>query len=153
VGLARTHVGCEPFLVLDPQRFLVDDRAVLAGMLAAHHRSGLSAVALAGRPDLAHADPDDFARAGRYLFTSDVFAALDAVREGHPETEVGELLGYLAHHRALVVAPARREPFDLGDPMDRLAVELELLLADPQRGVAVAALVARLANRTAWDAA
>jgi UTP--glucose-1-phosphate uridylyltransferase len=153
VGLARTHVGDQPFLVLDPQRFLVDDRAVLAAMLAAHHRSGSSVVALAGRPDLAHADPGDFARAGRYLFTADVFAALDAVRDGHPEAEAAELLAHLAHHKALVVAAARRAPFDLGDPLDRLAVELELLLADPQRGVAVGALLSRLANRTAWDAA
>ncbi len=153
VALARTHVGPAPFLLLDPRWFLADDRAVLASLLSAHLRTGTSVVALHGRPDVAHADPDELARAGRYLFTTDVFAALDAVRDGHPEAGTAQLLAHLAHQRALVAAPVRRAPHDLGDPVDRLAVELELLLADPQRGAAVSALVNRLASRAAWDAA
>jgi UTP-glucose-1-phosphate uridylyltransferase len=151
VALARTHVGTAPFLVLDPRWFLADDRAVLAGMLATHLRTGTSVVALHGRPDVAHADPDELARAGRYLFTADVFAALDV--HDHREAGAGRLLALLAHQRALVAAPVRRAPHDLGDPVDRLAVELELLLADPQRGAAVSALVHQLASRATWDAA
>jgi UTP-glucose-1-phosphate uridylyltransferase len=153
VALARTHVGDRPFLVLDPRRYLVDDGAVLAAMVAAHERTGACVVALPGRTDVARAHADELTASGRYLFTADAFAAIDAVRAGHPEAGAGQLLEHLARQRLLVGVAARQAAYDLGDPMERLALELELLLGDPRRGAGVAALLAALAKQRAWDAA
>jgi UTP--glucose-1-phosphate uridylyltransferase len=46
VGMARCHVGDEPFAVLLPDDLMAEDATVLADMVAAHERSGASVLAL-----------------------------------------------------------------------------------------------------------
>ena len=46
VGMARHHVGDEPFAVLLPDDLMADDSTVLADMVAAHERTGASVLAL-----------------------------------------------------------------------------------------------------------
>ena len=103
VGMARHHVGDEPFVVLLPDDLMAEDATLLSDMMAAHERTGTSVVALkqfgpdeisaygvvapAGPPD-AHgtipvadmvekpkaADaPSDLAIMGRYLLTPAIF--------------------------------------------------------------------------------
>jgi UTP--glucose-1-phosphate uridylyltransferase len=46
VGMARHHVGDEPFAVLLPDDLMAEDATVLADMVAAHERTGASVLAL-----------------------------------------------------------------------------------------------------------
>jgi UTP--glucose-1-phosphate uridylyltransferase len=46
VGMARHHVGDEPFAVLLPDALMAEDSTVLADMVAAHERTGASVLAL-----------------------------------------------------------------------------------------------------------
>jgi len=46
VGMARHHVGDEPFAVLLPDDLMAEDSTVLADMVAAHERTGASVLAL-----------------------------------------------------------------------------------------------------------
>ena len=46
VGMARQHVGDEPFVVLLPDDLMAEDATLLADMVAAHERTGTSVVAL-----------------------------------------------------------------------------------------------------------
>jgi UTP--glucose-1-phosphate uridylyltransferase len=112
VGLARCHVGDEPFAVMLPDDVMAEDSTVLADMLAACERTGGSVVALkrfgpeeissygvvtpAGPGDSdglvpiatmvekpAAADaPSDLAIMGRYVLTPAVFDHIEALRPG-----------------------------------------------------------------------
>ncbi len=103
VGMARHHVGDEPFVVLLPDDLMAEDSTLLTDMVAAHERTGTSVVALKqfgpdeisaygvvapSGPADAHgvipvadmvekpkaADaPSDLAIMGRYLLTPDIF--------------------------------------------------------------------------------
>lgn len=46
VGMARQHVGDEPFVVLLPDDLMAEDSTLLQDMVAAHERTGTSVVAL-----------------------------------------------------------------------------------------------------------
>jgi UTP--glucose-1-phosphate uridylyltransferase len=46
VGMARQHVGDEPFVVLLPDDLMAEDSTLLSDMIAAHERTGTSVVAL-----------------------------------------------------------------------------------------------------------
>jgi UTP--glucose-1-phosphate uridylyltransferase len=112
VGLARHHVGDEPFGVLLPDDLMAPGSDVLARMLAATERTGApvialkrcdpleithyGAVAIEGPPDseglvriigmvekpAAHEAPSNLGIIGRYVLTSDVFADIDALTPG-----------------------------------------------------------------------
>ncbi|HEX9259186.1 MAG TPA: UTP--glucose-1-phosphate uridylyltransferase [Acidimicrobiales bacterium] len=112
VGLARHHVGDEPFAVLLPDDVMAADAALLPDMLAAHDRAGGCVVALKrfppeelsaygvvstdGGPDdrgvvavtgtvekpPANEAPSDLAIMGRYVLVPEVFAAIDRLEPG-----------------------------------------------------------------------
>lgn len=112
VGLARWHIGDEPFAVLLPDDLMAENSTLLADMIAAHDGTGGSVVALKrfppeeisaygvvvpdGGPDAdgvvrvldmvekpSPADaPSDLAIMGRYVLTPDVFDAIDRLVPG-----------------------------------------------------------------------
>src|SRR5437762_2831061 len=105
VSVAREHVGDEPFVVLLPDDIMTDNSALLASMVDVHERYGRSVLALLevapdeigsyGCVDARTRDgdlvevqgivekpapseaPSNLAVFGRYVFTSDIFDALD----------------------------------------------------------------------------
>lgn len=112
VGVARHHIGDEPFVVLLPDDLMHHSSPLLRDMIAAHQSSGRSVVALKRfgpaeislygvatlAPDAgagpvvrlsgmvekpAAADaPSDLAIMGRYLFTPEIFELIDEVKPG-----------------------------------------------------------------------
>jgi UTP--glucose-1-phosphate uridylyltransferase len=112
IGMARHHVGDEPFVVLLPDDLMHHTSPLLRDMIEAHRQGGRSVAALKrfGAPEislygvaelaegsgdgplvrLAHlvekpaaADaPSDLAVMGRYLFTPDIFGLIDEVKPG-----------------------------------------------------------------------
>jgi UTP-glucose-1-phosphate uridylyltransferase len=139
VAAVRHHLGTDPFIVARPICFRFDDANVLDRLVATHTRTGLSAVALPDGIDRRVALAGQLERAGRYVLTDEAFAALDAtmprVGEGR---RLGDALILLNRHGRLAIIPVEDQSIDLGDPVERLRVELVLMLADPVRGAAVA---------------
>jgi len=112
VGMARHHVGDEPFVVLLPDDVMVESNLILADLIAAHGRTGASVIALrevgdaeislygavapepvAGEDDLvritalvekppAAAAPSRLAIMGRYLLTPAVFDCIERLAPG-----------------------------------------------------------------------
>jgi UTP-glucose-1-phosphate uridylyltransferase len=79
-----------------------------------------------------------------------VFATLDATlpRVGHGR-RLGDALMLLNRHGRLAIVSVDEQSVDIGDPVERLRIELELMLADPRFHAAVAELV--MSNRRADD--
>ena len=112
IGMARSFVGNEPFVVLLPDDLMAEDSPVLEDMISAHARTGASVVAVkrfgpneismygvidpiedADEPGLlgihdmvekpAAADaPSDFAIMGRYLLTPAIFDCIHQLAPG-----------------------------------------------------------------------
>lgn len=112
VGIARNHVGDEPFVVLLPDDLMHRSSPLLRDMIAVHDQTGRSVVALKpfGPAEIslygvatladdsppgphvrlsgmvekpAAADaPSDLAIMGRYLFTPEIFELIDEVKPG-----------------------------------------------------------------------
>jgi UTP-glucose-1-phosphate uridylyltransferase len=142
VAVVRSHLGTDPFIVARPACFRFDDADVLDRLVAVHTRTGLSAVALPDTADRRAALGDQLERAGRYVLTDEAFAAIDAtlphVGEGR---RLGDALVLLNRHGRLAIVPVDEQSLDLGDPVERLRIEIELMLADPVHGAAVADVV------------
>lgn len=112
IGVARHHVGDEPFAVLLPDDLMDESATVLTDMVAAHERTGASVIALkefppseisaygvvvpAAPPDEhglvrlagmvekppASEAPSSLAIMGRYLLTPEIFDCIDRVEPG-----------------------------------------------------------------------
>ena len=112
VGVARHHIGTEPFVVLLPDDLMHHSSPLLRDMIAAHQSSGRSVVALkrfgpaeislygvatlapeAGTGPVVRLSgmvekpapaeaPSDLAIMGRYLFTPEIFELIDEVKPG-----------------------------------------------------------------------
>ena len=112
VGVARHHIGDEPFVVLLPDDLMHHSSPLLRDMIAAHRESGRSVVALkrfgpeeislygvatiapsSGSGPVVRLDgmvekpapedaPSDLAIMGRYLFTPEIFELIDEVKPG-----------------------------------------------------------------------
>jgi UTP-glucose-1-phosphate uridylyltransferase len=148
VAALRHHLGTDPFIVARPACFRFDDAQLLERLVAVHTRTGLSVVALPDGIDRRAALGDQLERAGRYVLTDEAFAALDAtmprVGEGR---RLGDALTLLNRHGRLAIVSVDEQSLDLGDPVERLRIELELMLADPVRGAAVAEVLLDVRHR------
>ena len=112
VGMARQHVGNEPFVVMLPDDLMASDSTLLANMLVAYERTGSSVVALKqfgspeigsygvvrpdGQPDAQglikildmvekpkpQDAPSDLAIMGRYLLTPAIFECIQRIKPG-----------------------------------------------------------------------
>jgi UTP--glucose-1-phosphate uridylyltransferase len=148
VAAVRHHLGAEPFIVARPACYRHDEAKLLDRLVAVHARTGLSVVGLPDGVDRRTALNDQLEQAGRYVLTDEAFAALDATmpRLGGGR-QLGDALMVLNRHGRLNIITVEEQSVDLGDPVERLRVELELMLADPVHGAAVAELFLDVQHR------
>lgn len=175
VSMAADHVGDEPFAVLLGDDIMVDPH-VLNGMLAIHADQGSAVVALMEVPrerisaygcaqvDDAGAEvvkvtglvekprpeeaPSNLAVMGRYLFTSEIFEALDRTPPGRGgEIQLTDAMSRVATESVLLGFPFSHGRFDIGDKLDYLKATVELALGRPEIGPALGRYLAELVSR------
>jgi UTP--glucose-1-phosphate uridylyltransferase len=160
VGVARAHVGEEPFAVLLGDDIMHERAGVLSGMLRAFGRYGGSVVALmrvgpeqissygsarvepvepglvqmlevVEKPSPEEA-PSDLALIGRYVFTPEIFDAIDRVKPGKGgELQLTDAIGLLMETQAVYGYPFDWGRYDAGNKLDYLRANLELALERP----------------------
>ena len=176
VGVAREHVGDEPFAVLLGDDIMHERSGVLKGMLAAFERHGGSVVALktvepaeissygaarvepvepgvvrmrevVEKPKPEEA-PSDLALMGRYVFTPEIFDAIDRVKPGKGgELQLTDAIGLLLDEQAVYGYVFSWGRYDAGNRLDYLRANIELALERPDLGPGLRRLLADLAAR------
>jgi UTP--glucose-1-phosphate uridylyltransferase len=173
VGVAREHVGDEPFAVMLGDDIMHERSGVLKGMLAAFERHGGSVVALKTvepaeisaygsarvepvepglvrmlevvekpRPDDA---PSDLALMGRYVFTPEIFEAIDRLEPGRGgELQLTDAIGLLMAEQAVYGYVFSWGRYDAGNRLDYLRANLELALERPDLGPGLRRLLSDL---------
>jgi UTP--glucose-1-phosphate uridylyltransferase len=176
VGVAREHVGDEPFAVLLGDDIMHERAGVLTGMLDAFERHGGSVVALKtvepaeissyGAARVEPVEPgvmrmlevvekpqpedatSDLALMGRYVFTPEIFDAIDRVKPGKGgELQLTDAIGLLMAEQAVYGYVFSWGRYDAGNKLDYLRANLEYALERPDLGAGVRRLVADLAAR------
>ncbi len=164
VSVARDHVGTAPFAVLLGDDIMVDDARLLRTMLQVHGAEGGCVLALMEVPPdqissygcaavepvrtrlarvqaivekPAPADaPSNLAVIGRYVFSTDVFDALDSIRPGvGGELQLTDAIARLlddGHPVHGVIFSEGR--YDIGRKLDFLRANVELALERPDLG-------------------
>ena len=157
VGLARKHVGDEPFAVLLGDDIMVDDAALLSSMLAVHERERASVLALlevtpaeiaslgcaavdriddtlgrvrsiVEKPKPEEA-PSNLAVIGRYVFTPEIFGALDRITPGvGGELQLTDAIGLLLADSAVFGRIFTHGRYDIGKKLGFLQANIELAL-------------------------
>ena len=157
VSVARHHVGNEPFAVLLADDIMVDDAALLRSLLDVHDRHGCSAVALqevapeeissygcvepaaveggvveirrvVEKPPPNEA-PSNLAIIGRYVFTPEIFDALDRIKPGRGgELQLTDAIQLLLDEQSVYGCVVRAGRFDVGQKLDFLRANVELAL-------------------------
>jgi UTP--glucose-1-phosphate uridylyltransferase len=168
VSVARSHVGNEPFAVLLADDLMVDDAALLRNMLDAHDRYGRSVVAMLEvspseissygcvEPEKDDEDlveirrivekpkpeeaPSNLAVIGRYVFTPEIFDALDRIQPGRGgELQLTDAIALLMDEQTVYGQKFRTGRFDIGQKIDFLKANVELALERPDLGPEVEA--------------
>ncbi|HEV2809681.1 MAG TPA: UTP--glucose-1-phosphate uridylyltransferase GalU [Acidimicrobiales bacterium] len=176
VGMAADHVGDAPFAVLLPDDLMVDDSALLKGMLAAQAEHGGSVVALKrvppeeisayGCPKVEPVDealvrimevvekptpeeaPSDLAVTGRYVLSPGIFAALAEVTPGKGgEIQLTDALALLGETEPVYGWIFTEGRHDVGTPLDHLRASIELALARDDMAPAVGTFLAEVVRR------
>src|SRR5438874_8211846 len=161
VSVAREHVGDEPFAVMLGDDIMHERSGVLKGMLAAFERHGGSVVALktvepaeissygAARvepvePGLVRMRevvaepkpeeaPSDLALMGRYVFTPQIFDAIDRVKPGKGgELQLTDAIGLLLEEQPVYGYVFSWGRYDAGNRLDYLRANIELALERPE---------------------
>ncbi|MGI8686387.1 MAG: UTP--glucose-1-phosphate uridylyltransferase GalU [Acidimicrobiales bacterium] len=157
VGVARQHVGNEPFAVMLGDDIMTDKSDVLEQMLTVHGRYGRSVVALkeVARKDISSygcvrpeaveeglvrlldivekPKPDDapsnLAVMGRYVFTPEIFDAIDGVGPGAGgELQLTDAIGLLLKEQTVYGYVFEDGRYDIGNKLDYLRATVELAL-------------------------
>ncbi len=176
VAMAADHVGGSPFAVLLPDDLMVDDAALLRGMLAAHGERGASVIALKkvpsdeisayGCPRVEPVDgslvriheivekpspedaPSDLAVTGRYVFSPTIFDALGKAEPGKGgEIQLTDAIGALAASEPVYGWVFSDGRYDVGTPLDHLRATIEIALARPELGSTFGAFLADAVRR------
>jgi UTP--glucose-1-phosphate uridylyltransferase len=178
VGVAREHVGDEPFVVMLGDDIMDQRSTVLTDMVASYEDTGQSVVALKRFPpeeislygcaacepmtgahgaDEGHlvkiiglvekpapADaPSNLAVMGRYLFTPEIFPAIDKVLPGKGgEYQLTDAIAMLIDEPGVCGWVFERGRFDVGNKLDYLRAIVELALDRPDLGPPFAAWLA-----------
>ncbi len=157
VSVAREHVGDEPFAVMLGDDIMVDDSALLRSMLDVHDRYGRSVLALkqvkpeeissygcvepeeveetlvrvrsiVEKPKQEDA-PSNLAVIGRYVFTPEIFEALDRIEPGAGgELQLTDAIGLLNQDQTVYGQVFTDGRFDIGQKVDFLRANVELAL-------------------------
>jgi UTP--glucose-1-phosphate uridylyltransferase len=176
VSVARSHVGDEPFAVLLADDLMIDESKLLRDMLDVHDRYGRSVVALqevapedissygCAEPDTLHEDlvevrrvvekpkpeeaPSNLALIGRYVFTPEIFDALDRIEPGRGgELQLTDAIQLLLEEQTVYGQRFRTGRYDVGQKVDFLRANVELALDRPDLGPQVEAFLRDLMQR------
>ncbi|MCU1427421.1 MAG: UDP-glucose pyrophosphorylase [Actinomycetia bacterium] len=176
VSVARSHVGNEPFAVLLADDLMVDDAALLRAMLDVHERYGRSVVAVQEvgpdeissygcvEPDAMHEElveirrivekpkpeeaPSNLAVIGRYVFTPEIFDALDRIVPGRGgELQLTDAIALLLEEQTVYGQRFRFGRYDIGQKVDFLRANVELALDRPDIGPEVEEWLRELIRR------
>lgn len=178
VSVARQHIGDEPFAVLLGDDIMVDDSALLRSMLDVHDRYGRSVIALQEvapdeissygcvEPEHVHehdglvevqrivekppADeaPSNLAVIGRYVFTPEIFDALDRIEPGRGgELQLTDAIALLLADQSVYGRIFETGRFDVGQKVDFLRANIELALDRPELAVEVEAVLLEIVRR------
>jgi UTP--glucose-1-phosphate uridylyltransferase len=164
VGMARHHVGNEPFVVLLPDDLMADPK-LLADMVDAHDVTGSSVVAVkrfgpseislygvvdpTGSPDerglikvaglvekpKAVDAPSDLAIMGRYLLTPAIFDCIERLTPGAGgELQLTDAMVMLLAQEQIHALPFEGGRYDTGSKLDWLRATVEVALHHPDLG-------------------
>ena len=171
VGVAREHVGNEPFVVMLADDIMVDDATLLKSMLEVHERYGRSVLALLevamheissygcvdplsrdgslievrGIVEKPPADeaPSNLSVFGRYIFTPDIFDALDNITPGRGgELQLTDAIALLLKNQTVYGQTFTHGRHDIGQKLGFLRANIELALAREDLGADVRLLLA-----------
>ena len=173
VSVARHHVGDEPFVVLLADDIMVDDAVLLRSMIDAYGRDGHSVVAvqevsydeissygcvapegeevdgvveirrIVEKPPRAEA-PSNLAVIGRYVFTPEIFDALDRIEPGAGgELQLTDAMRLLLENAVGARLRCESGRYDIGQKLDFLRANIELALDRDRSRPAARRLVAR----------
>jgi UTP--glucose-1-phosphate uridylyltransferase len=177
VSVGRHHVGNEPFAVLLADDIMVDEARLLRSMLDAHEREGHSVVAVkevspdeissygcvepegdaAGdvvrirriveKPPRDEA-PSNLAVIGRYVFTPEIFDALDRIEPGAGgELQLTDAIGLLLEAQPVLAMRCESGRYDVGYKIDFLRANIELALDRPDLGPELAEVLREIVHR------
>jgi UTP--glucose-1-phosphate uridylyltransferase len=157
VGVARHHVGDQPFVVMLGDDIMHERSPVLQEMLNGYERHGHSVVALkqvapkdissygcaavepaeegfmritdiVEKPSPEEA-PSNLAVMGRYLFTPDIFDAIEETPPGKgDEIQLTDAIKLLLNDRGVYGHPFEKGRYDVGNKLDYLRATVELAL-------------------------
>ena len=177
VSVARHHVGSEPFAVLLADDIMVDEAHLLRSMLDAHARDGHSVVAVKEvspeeisfygcvEPDGDAEDgvvkirrivekpprdqaPSNLAVIGRYVFTPEIFDALDRITPGAGgELQLTDAISLLLQEQTVLAMPCAGGRYDIGHKADFLRANIELALDRPDTGPQLTEFLRELVHR------
>jgi UTP--glucose-1-phosphate uridylyltransferase len=158
VSVARKHVGDSPFVVMLGDDIMDEHSTVLTDMIAVNDETGASVVAFKSfppeeissygcadpeptdRPDLVRLRgivekpkpedaPSDLAVMGRYLFTREIFDALDRTKPGvGGEIQLTDAIAILLTEQPVYGFVFDEGRFDIGKKLDYLRATVELAL-------------------------
>jgi UTP--glucose-1-phosphate uridylyltransferase len=176
VSVARQHVGGEPFAVLLGDDVMDERSQVLEEMLAVHERNGRSVIALKevarseissygcvrateAEDDLVRITeivekpkpeeaPSNLAVMGRYVFTPEIFDALELVQPGKgSEIQLTDAIGILLKEQTVYGYTFETGRYDIGKKIDYLRATVELALEREDLGPEFRAFLAELVQR------
>jgi UTP--glucose-1-phosphate uridylyltransferase len=176
VSVARQHVGDQPFVVMLGDDIMTEESQVLPRMLDVFERYGRSVVALKKVPveqisSYGCADPEavedglvrildivekpppeeapsDLAVMGRYVFTPEIFDALDRLEPGRGgELQLTDAIGILLKEQTVYGYVFEHGRYDVGDKLDYLRATVELAIERDDLGPAFRAFLVDLVQR------
>jgi UTP--glucose-1-phosphate uridylyltransferase len=177
VSVARKHVGDEPFVVMLGDDIMDEHSTVLSDMIAAYGRTSGSVVAFKSFPPdeissygcAAHEPtdeenlvrlrgivekpapedaPSDLAVMGRYLFTPEIFDALDRTKPGvGGEIQLTDAIAILLAEQPVYGFVFDEGRFDIGKKLDYLRATVELALDRADLGPEFAAYLTETVRR------
>jgi UTP--glucose-1-phosphate uridylyltransferase len=176
VSVARQHVGSEPFAVLLGDDIMVDDSHLLRSMLDVYERYGRSVVAVLEVPqeDIRNYGcvtpetmeehlvrirsivekpkpeeaPSNLAVIGRYVFTPEIFDALDRITPGAGgELQLTDAISLLLESQTVFGYSFETGRFDIGKKIDFLRATVELALDRDDLGEEFKQFLAEIVQR------
>ncbi|CAN5579287.1 UTP--glucose-1-phosphate uridylyltransferase GalU [soil metagenome] len=176
VSAARNHVGDNPFAVLLGDDIMVDESEVLTGMISTYEHYGRSVVALkefpleeissygCAAPEAIHDNlvrildvvekpkpedaPSTLAVMGRYVFTPEIFDALERVKPGvGGEIQLTDAIALLLADQTVYGYTFDAGRFDIGKKIDYLRATVELAIDRDDIGPEFRAFLVDLVRR------
>lgn len=173
---AKAHVGTEPFVTMLADDIMAEDSELLQEMLQIHHQTGFSVLSLmevpreqirlygcaqvessadgtlrvvsvVEKPEPNEA-PSTLAITGRYLFTPEIFAAIERTPSGkNGEFQLTDAIAELSRTQPVLGVVFQRGRYDIGDKLEYLRAVVEMALQREDIGPAFAAYLRAIMAR------